>query len=466
MGRMAPTPTIISVSGLLVVVCGDDGNVVQMVVVVEQVMHIWVVIVSEQYCEQSLHFLNLFKALLYYVVAYAEDDFDFNDFDNAISSGEGNLEFDKNVTEGIELGCDGGATEQDEDDYAGMEHNEDQEADDLECPSFEELLLAISSDDEVGYRFPEFSSEMDIRDPYFQIGQLFSSVKEFRKAIRTYSAVNGYNVKCKVNDERRVQGTCKAECKWRIWVSKINNLDTVQMKSYIPEHTCSRDQYNHHCTYTLIVNRYFEQFKADPEWKMESMQTTVKEDLKINITRNVAWKARRYAKQMINGTIEEQFVGLRSYAAEVLRSNPGSTCLQEGFQLGCRKIIRVDGCHLHIVWGGILLTVVGLDVNDCIYPIAYAVVEKENTIALRWFLRYLAEDIHMGNGTDWTVMTDRQKGLSNVIDELFPTIEHSFCVRHMYTNFFSMGFKGRSLKDFLWRDAKSTTVADYRQWMQ
>ncbi|CAA3024259.1 Hypothetical predicted protein [Olea europaea subsp. europaea] len=78
----------------------------------------------------------------------AEDDFDFNDFDNAISSGEGNLEFDKNVTEGIELGCDGGATEQDEDDYAGMEHNEDQEADDLECPSFEELLLAISSDDE------------------------------------------------------------------------------------------------------------------------------------------------------------------------------------------------------------------------------------------------------------------------------------------------------------------------------
>ncbi|CAA3000651.1 Hypothetical predicted protein [Olea europaea subsp. europaea] len=54
----------------------------------------------------------------------------------------------RNVTEGIELGCDGGATEQDEDDYAGTEHNEDQEADDLECPSFEELLSTISSDDE------------------------------------------------------------------------------------------------------------------------------------------------------------------------------------------------------------------------------------------------------------------------------------------------------------------------------
>ncbi|CAA3029341.1 Hypothetical predicted protein, partial [Olea europaea subsp. europaea] len=97
----------------------------------------------------------------------AEDDSDFNDSDNAISSGEDNLEFDKNETEGIELGCDGGATEQDEDDYVGIEHNEDQEADDLECPSFEELLSAISYDDEIGYRFSEFSSEMDMWDPHF-----------------------------------------------------------------------------------------------------------------------------------------------------------------------------------------------------------------------------------------------------------------------------------------------------------
>ncbi|CAA2989170.1 Hypothetical predicted protein [Olea europaea subsp. europaea] len=81
----------------------------------------------------------------------AKDDSDFNYSDNAISSGEDNLEFDKNVIEGIELGCDGGATEQDEDDYAGTEHNKDQEADDLEYPSSEEQLSAISSDDEVGY---------------------------------------------------------------------------------------------------------------------------------------------------------------------------------------------------------------------------------------------------------------------------------------------------------------------------
>lgn len=36
-----------------------------------------------------------------------KDNFDFNNFNNDISSRENNLEFDKNVTKGIKLGCDG-----------------------------------------------------------------------------------------------------------------------------------------------------------------------------------------------------------------------------------------------------------------------------------------------------------------------------------------------------------------------
>lgn len=62
----------------------------------------------------------------------------------------------------------------------------------------------------------------------------------------------------------------------------------------MPQYTCTRDQYNRDCNYIFIVYRYIEQFKANSEWKTESMQATVKEDSKINITRNVAWKARRY----------------------------------------------------------------------------------------------------------------------------------------------------------------------------
>lgn len=43
----------------------------------------------------------------------------------------------------------------------------------------------------------------------------------------------------------------------------------------------------------------------------------------------------------------------------------------------------------------------------------------------------------MGNGIDLTMITDREKGLSNIIVKLFPEVEHRFCVRHMYTKFFN-----------------------------
>ncbi|XP_022843156.1 uncharacterized protein LOC111366682 [Olea europaea var. sylvestris] len=36
----------------------------------------------------------------------------------------------------------------------------------------------------------------------------------------------------------------------------------------------------------------------------------------------------------------------------------------------------------------------------------------------------------------------------------------------MYTNFFNLGFKGKTLKDLLWRAAKSTALVDHRQWIQ
>uniref|UniRef100_A0A0V0GKM5 Putative ovule protein n=1 Tax=Solanum chacoense TaxID=4108 RepID=A0A0V0GKM5_SOLCH len=50
-------------------------------------------------------------------------------------------------------------------------------------------------------------------------------------------------------------------------------------------------------------------------------------------------------------------------------------------------IIRVDGCHLKgHQKGSQLLTAVGIDGNDNIYPIALAVVEGELKETWSWFL--------------------------------------------------------------------------------
>lgn len=82
---------------------------------------------------------------------------------------------------------------------------------------------------------------------------------------------------------------------------------------------------------------------------------------------------------------------------------------------------------------------------------AYAVVQNKNIATWQWFLTYLSEDISIGDRRGRMFMTDRQKGLQNVVDEFFPEVEYRFCVRHMYTNFFNAQFKSQILKNYLRR---------------
>jgi hypothetical protein len=51
------------------------------------------------------------------------------------------------------------------------------------------------------------------------------------------------------------------------------------------------------------------------------------------------------------------------------------------------------GCHIKTKFGGQLLTAVGIDPNDCIFPIAMAVVEVESMKTWTWFLQSLKQDL-------------------------------------------------------------------------
>ncbi|KAK8652736.1 hypothetical protein V6N13_126761 [Hibiscus sabdariffa] len=61
----------------------------------------------------------------------------------------------------------------------------------------------------------------------------------------------------------------------------------------------------------------------------------------------------------------------------------------------------------HGKFKGEILTAVGRDGNDQIYPVAWAVVEVENRETWNWFLRNIILDLHLGDG--FTLMTYQQK---------------------------------------------------------
>lgn len=141
--------------------------------------------------------------------------------------------------------------------------------------------------------------------------------------------------------------------------------------------------------------------------------------------------------------------------------------VKDGWIEGCRRIINLDGCFLKGVCQGELLSAVGRDANNHIYPIAWAVCTVENKETWKWFLELLKEDLGValetGNGI--TVISDQHKGLIEAVKEVIPQVEHRQCARHIYPNFLKR-FKGEFFKITFWKAAKSTTEQDFEFFMK
>ncbi|XP_074347057.1 uncharacterized protein LOC141685879 [Apium graveolens] len=130
--------------------------------------------------------------------------------------------------------------------------------------------------------------------------------------------------------------------------------------------------------------------------------------------------------------------------------------LKKAFTQFCRHLVRLDGCHLKGPYGGHLLAALGVDANDGMYPIAWAVVESETTKSWTWFLELLTHDLKIQVDAERTFISDRQKGLINALEAIVPNAEHRFCVMHLYQNMHKE-FKGKTLRQLLWKAARAST---------
>ncbi|VVA24686.1 PREDICTED: LOC18777017 isoform, partial [Prunus dulcis] len=104
-----------------------------------------------------------------------------------------------------------------------------------------------------------------------------------------------------------------------------------------------------------------------------------------------------------------------------------------------------------------ILTAIGVDGNNGMFPLAYAVVEIESKSSWIWFLELLIADLGIQNGLAWVFISDKQKGLIPAMQTVLPNIEHRMCVRHLYNNFNGQ-HTGLALKHLLWVAARATTL--------
>ncbi|KAM0835598.1 hypothetical protein ACQ4PT_062837 [Festuca glaucescens] len=283
------------------------------------------------------------------------------------------------------------------------------------------------------------------------------------------------------NDLQRVRAKCDEGCPWYLYAAPDSRFSqSFAVKNYVGKHTCEREWELKLFTAKYLAAHYIENFRADDKMTLRNFARLVQNDFNMTPSRSKLSRARRLAICEINGDEVKQYEQLWDYAAEVRHTNPGSTIFmrlkdgcfsslymsldacKRGFMSGFRPLICVDGCHIKTKYGGQLLTAVGVDPNDCIFPIAMAVVEVEDTQTWKWFLNTFKEDLGIENTGVWTLMSDRQKGLINVVNALFPKAEHHFCVRHLYQNF-NKKFKGENLKNKLWAIARSYNMLNWRK---
>nr|GLL42269.1 uncharacterized protein LOC109154411 [Ipomoea trifida] len=373
------------------------------------------------------------------------------------------------------------------------------EIDEVDCVHSEEIFRSLDDSDSAREcNGPEnvFQERNLKKDGFkFVLGMIFRSASEFKWAVKYHEAMRRKDVKFIKNEGRRVRVCCRHSdiCNWTIFGSRSNPRCPFQIKTYNPEHTCGDQDENKTVNSGFLAKLYKDDFIVNMDWGRIQFQEHVKQKLHCQVSKHQAYRAKHKVRKELDCVDSDQFMLLNDYIEELRRSNPGTTvkmkldseftvngrprflrlyicfaACKEGFLRGCRPFFGLDGCHLKgCQKGRQLLSAVGLNGDNCMFPIAFAIVEGELKESWTWFLEQLDSDLNIaGNPHAWIIISDKQKGLLPAVEKMFPGVEHRFCVRHMHGNFLKDGFTGNVLKQKLWGVCKATTEADYKRHME
>ncbi|KAM6563311.1 hypothetical protein CsatB_023309 [Cannabis sativa] len=366
---------------------------------------------------------------------------------------------------------------QDEDDGGGYEEDDD--------------LVSLVSDEEDGpvlkKKHIEFDPHFKPENIKFELGMEFPTVEHLREALKEHFISIDRQYKYIHNDRLRIRIVCQGEgCKWLMYARRMrDDCTTMRINKFEEEHNCGILWENRLVDANWIAKEFLEKFRANPAMSFGDFKKANLEGKYSKLSSWTFYRAKNKAMTKIHGTVKDQYAILHDYCAILVKLNPGSTtfirtslvddvryfemvyiCLaacKAGFKF-CRPIIGLDGCFLKGYCRGMLLVAIGIDANNNMFPLAYVVVEKENTDSWTWFVQLLKEDLDVQDTRLFTFISDRQKGLERAVAEIYEGSEIRFCVRHLYANF-KKEFPGLLLKQQLWVCARATTVEEFKRRM-
>ncbi|KAG5536591.1 hypothetical protein RHGRI_024122 [Rhododendron griersonianum] len=228
-----------------------------------------------------------------------------------------------------------------------------------------------------------------------------------QNTVKKYTMQQNNVVKTSVSSPTTLVYKCKnpVPCQWRLRARKCNDVDEWIISRYAGPHTCvaeSVSQDHHNLDARFISEIIAPVVKKDASIKVKVLQAMIL-DRSDGFQPSYAktWAAKQIAIARIFGNWDESYAEVESFLAAVKVKNPGTEyillskdtnipgCLTfdrlfwtfgqaiEGFK-HYRLVISIDGTFLTGKYKGIILVVVSQDAKNQIFPIAFAIVERED----------------------------------------------------------------------------------------
>lgn len=160
-----------------------------------------------------------------------------------------------------------------------------------------------------------------------QEAMCFTDVDQYRRALKSYHIVQGRDYRYTRNEPRRVNVKCKEEnCPFIMRGSRIAREHTFMLREMIP-HTCGTTRANSRLNSTWLSYKYLENFRSDPDWKVSALQDQCMRELGTDVSKAMAYRAKRKAGEKVLGNHKKQYMRIRDYLQTVIDKNPGSTAV-------------------------------------------------------------------------------------------------------------------------------------------
>uniref|UniRef100_A0A2N9EBT9 SWIM-type domain-containing protein n=1 Tax=Fagus sylvatica TaxID=28930 RepID=A0A2N9EBT9_FAGSY len=284
-------------------------------------------------------------------------------------------------------------------------------------------------------------------------GLFFKSKIEVQYALKVYSSRVNQEYKVKESNKRKLHVCCSNGCSWRMRACMRSTHGFWEITKYNGPHTCRHPNIRKDGKVfdSNFIEREVRSYVAnDQTISVKSLRHHMCTQFGHKISYYKVWDAKQKAIANIYGDWGESYQLLPKFMKALIDSNPGT-------QVEWKTYWSEDA--------GKLMIAMATDANNEIYPLAFAVMEKESKDTWRWFLRCLKK--HVTKNREFCIISDRHGGILNAMkwSKLQPlNAYHRFCIRHLVSNF-NTRFHDKRLKNMIQRAGEHNQLRKFNATM-